>query len=126
MISPTRQALGTIDQDSPAEEEGAEPDPAEPYLIDLLYDEDDTVDIFSTPEDRDTSNSHHSSDFLTQDSQSKKDAAVSDHDNNENQVKPSKLKIVVDNPDNSPFKMEVVTEIEAGPYKSMKLKVEVT
>ena len=40
---------------------------------------------------------------------------------NQNQVKPSKLKIVVENPDNSPFKMEVVTEIEAGPYKSMKL-----
>jgi hypothetical protein len=37
------------------EAQGAEPDPAEPNLIDLLYDEDDTVDIFSTPEDRNTS-----------------------------------------------------------------------
>ena len=80
VISPTRQALGKIDQDSPAEEEGAEPDPAGPDLIDLLYDEDDTLDIFSTPEDRDTSNSHHSSEFLTPDSQTEKATAVSDHD----------------------------------------------
>ena len=35
---------------------------------------------------------------------------------NQNQVKPSKLKIVVGNPDNVSFKMELVTEIEAGPY----------
>ena len=66
------------------EAQGAEPDPAEPNLIDLLYDEDDTIDIFSTPEDRNTSNSHHSSEFLTQNSQTKKDAAVSNHDGNEN------------------------------------------
>ena len=36
---------------------------------------------------------------------------------NQNQVKPSKLKIVVGNPDDTSFKMEVVTEIDAGPYK---------
>ena len=40
---------------------------------------------------------------------------------NQNQVKPSKLKIVVGNPDDDSFKMEVVTEIEAGPYKSKKI-----
>ena len=40
---------------------------------------------------------------------------------NQNQAKPSKLKIVVENPDDSSFKMEVVTEIEAGPYKSKKI-----
>ena len=37
---------------------------------------------------------------------------------NQNQVK---LKIFVGNPDDSSFKMEVVTEIETGPYKSRKI-----
>ena len=32
-------------------------------------------------------------------------------------AKPSKLKTVIENPDDSSFRMEVVTEIETGPYR---------
>ena len=80
VISPARQVIGTVDQDNTAQEEGAESNPAEPDQIDLLYDADDAVDIFSDPNDRDTSNSHHSSGFLTPDGQTEGVTVVHDSD----------------------------------------------
>jgi hypothetical protein len=80
VISPARQVLGTVDQDNTAQEEGTESGQAEPDQIDLLYDADDAFNIFSDPNDRDTSNSHRSSDFLTPDSQTEGITVIHDSD----------------------------------------------
>ena len=92
VISPTRQAPGTIQ----AEEEEIEPDPAGPDMIDLLYDENDALDIFNTPQDRDTSNSHQSSEPCTPDNQIA--TAMSDSGNDDNNSEVISLPTLKPNP----------------------------